>query len=229
MIIGVGCKARSGKDTVADYLIKKYGFKKTSMATSIKEGIGRGVFGFNDDQLYGDRKEIVDKFWDARLNIYEVLWANGEITRYPDVDGRTIVARAAHESGKDVVGATFKRLPITPRLILQIAGTEAGRNIYGYDLWVETAYRRITQSGHPHWVIPDIRFPNEANAIVKWGGSLIRVDREGAGATLGASNHASETSMNDFNDWNWIIDNSGTLRELYERVDNIIERLLYRK
>lgn len=62
MIIGFGYSARAGKDTAADYLVNTYSFLKDSFAYSLKEGIGKGVFGFTDEQLELT-KEIPDDFW----------------------------------------------------------------------------------------------------------------------------------------------------------------------
>lgn len=63
MIIGVGFKARSGKDTIGEYLVKKYSFVQESFAYPLKEYIGRQICGFTDKQLYGDLKEVVDPIW----------------------------------------------------------------------------------------------------------------------------------------------------------------------
>lgn len=62
MIIAFGHTARIGKDTSADYLVNTYSFLKDSFAYSLKEGIGKGVFGFTDEQLELT-KEIPDDFW----------------------------------------------------------------------------------------------------------------------------------------------------------------------
>lgn len=64
MIIGLGYKAKSGKDVVADYLVKEYGFQKASFAAALKEAC-RSIFHLNDRQLYGDLKEVIDNFWNA--------------------------------------------------------------------------------------------------------------------------------------------------------------------
>ena len=53
MIIGLGFKARSGKDCVADYLVGKYGFQKLSFADSLK-GACKEIFHLSDEQLYGN-------------------------------------------------------------------------------------------------------------------------------------------------------------------------------
>ncbi len=57
----VGLK-RTGKDTTADYLIKKYGFVKYSFADPIKKAC-QEMFGFTEEQLWGNTKEEIDERW----------------------------------------------------------------------------------------------------------------------------------------------------------------------
>jgi len=60
MIIGFAGKKGSGKDTLANYLIEKYNFKRVAFGDPVKE-VCRILFGFNDEQLYGNKKEEMDK------------------------------------------------------------------------------------------------------------------------------------------------------------------------
>jgi dephospho-CoA kinase len=60
-IIGLTGRKRHGKDTVADYLVHKYSYKKMSFGAPIKEAIT--IFGFSDEQLNGEEKEVVDSKW----------------------------------------------------------------------------------------------------------------------------------------------------------------------
>lgn len=62
MIVGLGFKARAGKDTVGDYLVKEYGFKKVAFADALKRGCME-MFGLTHEQCYGDTKEVLDSFW----------------------------------------------------------------------------------------------------------------------------------------------------------------------
>jgi dephospho-CoA kinase len=62
MIIGIAGKRRSGKDTISDYLIKEYDFIKYGFADPIKD-IGKIIFGFTEEQLYGNKKDIIDLRW----------------------------------------------------------------------------------------------------------------------------------------------------------------------
>ena len=59
MIIGLVGKKRVGKDTVADFLCKKYGFIKYGFADPIKE-IAKIMFDFSTDESL---KEVIDERW----------------------------------------------------------------------------------------------------------------------------------------------------------------------
>ena len=53
----------AGKTTVEKYLVEQHNFIADQFARSLKEGIGRICFDFNDDQLYGNLKEVIDERW----------------------------------------------------------------------------------------------------------------------------------------------------------------------
>lgn len=60
MIIGVSGKKGSGKDVIADYLVKEYDFKKISFADPIKEAL-KIIFGWDNSHLYTNKKNEIDK------------------------------------------------------------------------------------------------------------------------------------------------------------------------
>lgn len=51
-----------GKDTCANYIVNNYNYKKYAFATPLKKVV-KTLFMFNDDQLYKDKKEIIDPRW----------------------------------------------------------------------------------------------------------------------------------------------------------------------
>jgi hypothetical protein len=176
MIIGLGYKARSGKDLVADYLVREFGFNKTAFAETLKEACG-AIFYLNKTQLYGSKKEVVDDFWKQ-----------------------------------------------TPRYILQRVGTECMRQGYDPDIWINSLKRRIMAAKKDtRWVVADVRFPNEANAIKEWGGTVIRIDRPQAGASGGISQHASEVSLEGFDAWDYVLENNGSVDDLFEKINKIMQ------
>ena len=64
MIIGIGGKKGSGKDTLAKYLINNYNYKRYAFGDPVKEVCK--VFDLSEDQLYGNMKDI----YDERLGVY---------------------------------------------------------------------------------------------------------------------------------------------------------------
>lgn len=65
----------------------------------------------------------------------------------------------------------------TPRQALQWLGTEAGRRVFGENLWTSTVERRWIDAGTPNTVIKDCRFSNEIKMIRENGGKVFRVKR----------------------------------------------------
>ena len=62
LIVGIAGVKRSGKDTIANHLVKKHGFYKRSFAQPLKD-VCKCLFGFSDNQLNGSDKEIPDEKW----------------------------------------------------------------------------------------------------------------------------------------------------------------------
>ena len=74
MILGITGLIGSGKDTIADYLIRFHGFKKLSYAEPLKDAVA-AVFGWDREMLEGTTatsrqwREEVDEWWAKRLEI----------------------------------------------------------------------------------------------------------------------------------------------------------------
>ena len=62
----------------------------------------------------------------------------------------------------------------SPRLALQLLGTEAGRDVFHKDIWVNSLLKR---AGSDNVVITDVRFKNEIKFIQKNKGIVVRVKR----------------------------------------------------
>jgi cytidylate kinase len=61
-IIGICGKKYHGKDTVANHLVQKYGYKRIAFADPIKD-ICQIVFGLSIEQLNSYMKEEIDDYW----------------------------------------------------------------------------------------------------------------------------------------------------------------------
>lgn len=104
------------------------------------------------------------------------------------------------------------------RVLLQKLGTEVGREMFGGDFWVELALKRIPDGAKV--VIPDVRFKNEAEAIKRLGGQVWRITREGVGP---ANDHISEHDLDDY-DFDYIMENDGTIGDLRAMVSHVMEK-----
>lgn len=135
----------------------------------------------------------------------------------------------------------------TPRLLLQLLGTDCGRYILHPNVWVNSLmseYVEISKNRtaadddggliskkeyykeFPDWVITDVRFPNEADAILSKGGVVLRINRPkiilteqefiSAGELI--VEHASETALDHYQNFTAVLDNSKTKQFLLEQV-----------
>ena len=73
MILGLGFRARSGKDCTGEYLQKHFGFTQAAFADKLKKA-AMLIFELSYEQVYGDRKEIIDSRWnDTPRNILQKM------------------------------------------------------------------------------------------------------------------------------------------------------------
>ena len=107
------------------------------------------------------------------------------------------------------------------RDLLQKLGTEAMRNGLHQNTWVNALFADFKED--MHWIITDMRFPNEYKAIKDKGGITIRVNRPGHGTSMTdlASAHPSETALDGF-EFDYTINNDGDLEKLISLVREIL-------
>lgn len=204
MIIGLSGKIASGKSTIAHLL-----------ATS-PEVAPAEVVPFSREL----RKEV-----DSLIHIITLITRQG--------GGKKLVLAAAHDyatpsAPEDAVDAVVDVLyePVVSgdatsstqrtsevRKALQLWGTEVRRaqnEQYWVDAFIESASKSRLST-----VCDDVRFPNEANAILERGFPVVRIEvpesvraerlkgRDGAKVNL-ASQHASETALDGFDAFTYV-------------------------
>ena len=157
------------------------------------------------------------------------------------LEGDTPESRAWREQPDEWWSEKFGK-EFSPRLALQLMGTEAGRDVFHPDLWVHTVLRRCEQAPYNNYVIADVRFPNEINAIKDSGGIVIRVRRGDDPEWYALARECNVYNKLDimrnaypevhFSEWAWIgahydivMDNNCSLDELKIRVDKIVNSL----
>lgn len=123
----------------------------------------------------------------------------------------------------------YEKSERTVRWLLQYIGTELFRerihpNIHVNMLFSNYVSRGQSDNGadiYPYWLIPDLRFPNEAEAIKKRGGLLVRVNKLQDSAVL-PSPHPSEIGLDNYKEFDYTIDNNGSIIELKDKVLEIM-------
>ena len=116
---------------------------------------------------------------------------------------------------------------ITPREVLQLFGTQLARNGYRDDIWIKSLERKVIklreQYTNCNIVITDVRFKNEIDYIKNLGGYTVRIDRNIPGESL--STHPSEIELDSYNQWDFVINNNGSLSDLYAQIDSIMNTI----
>ncbi len=230
MIIGISGKIGSGKDTVGkiiQYLDVKI-HKKT------------GNWKINLDSFPSELTQ-----WEIKKFAYKLKQIVALLI------GCTIEQLEDQEFKKTYLSSEWNKVEsMTPRDMLQLMGTECGRDIIHPNVWVNSLFadykclcnncRAEECNQLPNWIITDVRFPNEAQSIKDRGGIIIRLTRnqvtivgqintykDGTTELIKSSEqiqreHPSETSLDNYQDFNYIINNQGTIEELVEQVKQVL-------
>lgn len=98
------------------------------------------------------------------------------------------------EAGKKAALPNYPGM--TVRSALQDLGMWA-RDWYGPDHWVRLLLHNVERAGVTLVVVPDVRFPNEAEAIRAAGGMVVRIDRPGSILAGTEAAHPSEAGIPD--------------------------------
>jgi hypothetical protein len=212
MIIGVNGYSGSGKDTVG--IIIQY-LKSPNPQSSI-------------EQMCADYSEY--EYWLDEQSNWEIRKFAGKL--------KDIASHLTGIDTEDFEDQDFKKTnlgkewwttcdegyqPMTVRDFLQKLGTDAMRIGLHDNVWVNALmadYVNDDETGKlPNWIITDVRFPNEAQAIKDKGGIIIRVDRQGVSPI---NNHPSETGLDGWK-FDYTIVNLSDIFDLKETVKGILK------
>lgn len=114
-----------------------------------------------------------------------------------------------------------KKIPfwnLSPREIMQKVGTDLFRHHFDDQFWVKILDQRIESLKNKvsHIVISDIRFQNEADAVHKHGGIIVRIDR------FSHVNDYHESEKLDIQDIDKVIPNRDTINEYRNAIREFI-------
>jgi hypothetical protein len=206
MLIGISGKIKSGKDTVGEMLYNlgciEYSIYKYSFADSLKKIVASIV-----DCDY--RSLNNQEFKASYIPNFMKITKDGIITH---------IVPCSKIFYKDIF-RTYE--VVTYREALQFFGDKF-RSEYGQDFWIRMLKSDLVSESTCLSIITDVRYKNEADFIKSNKGILIRVDRPEIQVSRSISSHSSETELDNYPNFDYIIENNGTLEELESKV-----RLIY--
>lgn len=113
--------------------------------------------------------------------------------------------------------------------MLQKLGTDAIRKHFHSDTWVNAVFVDDIRE-NDLWIITDCRFKNEADAVKKNGGKIIRIEGDPAGVRANSKrdlNHQSEIDLDDYTGFDLIIQNDGTEEDLINKIKTELFPLIF--
>jgi hypothetical protein len=156
------------------------------------------------------------------------------------LEGDTEASRKWREQPDQFWSKEFGK-EFTPRLALQLMGTEVGRDVFHEDFWVIKMKRYIMSNPEQNFVITDVRFGNEMQFVHDQGGILIEIQRgikphwydiaikANRGDQRAESFMLNQSGIHE-SEWRWIgghidynIENDGTLEDLKKKVTKKLE------
>lgn len=160
------------------------------------------------------------------------------------LEGRTKEAREWRERVDPWWAERLNMPNLTPRLMLQLWGTDVCRNHFHDDIWIASLENKMRKTAD-NIVISDVRFPNEIKAIHNAGGIVVRIKRgpepewyqDAVNANAGPQNmswlisktnleklgiHSSETSWVG-GDIDHIVINDSTIDDLFNQIKGLVE------
>jgi hypothetical protein len=224
-IIGISGRKQAGKNTVANYIhggvllhnkmiedffVNEEGQLAVKTADT-NSNYGYGIFDVTrkDDQFiqYAERElwpyikiyHFADPLKEMCINLFNL---NPKHV-YGNNDDKNSLTNL---SWKDIPASNKTEGSPTVREFLEHFGTKIIRNIY-HNAWSEYTIKKIVKEQSSIAVIPDVRFPNEIDAIKSHGGIVIRLTRN-IYDSPSESESALDQSKYDWSNFDHIIDNS---------------------
>jgi hypothetical protein len=238
-ILGINGKIGSGKDTVGQ-IIQYLDWYKAANSQ-----------GLSTNMSFEEWLKIKTASFPFNHKHWEIKKFAGKLKQIASIlTGATLEQLEDQDFKKLEMGPEWG---ITYRELLQKLGTEAMRNGLHENVWVNALmadYKngasieikdvnatfmgskiesvKVKQE-ESKWIITDMRFPNEMEAVKAKGGITIRVNRpysttggNGIPATFSQTQfHPSETAL-DNHEFDYVIDNNGTISDLIDKVKNIL-------
>ena len=208
MIIGINGYSGSGKDTVGAIIQYLNCDEHHSSIEEICADYSEYEY-WLDEQSDWEIRKFAGKLKDIASHLTGI-----DIEDFEDQDFKKTYLGKEWDYQIDQFNPVQK---MTVRDFLQKLGTDALRMGLHDNVWVNALMADYDEE--LNWIITDVRFPNEAQAIKDRDGIIIRVDRPGV-SPINA--HPSEIGLDDWN-FDYRIANVSDIFSLKETVEQILK------
>lgn len=231
MIIGINGYSGSGKDTVGT-IIQYLSVNDDNQPTTSLEDVLE--FPITHEWWLEEQSGWEIKKWAGKLKEIASMLTGIPKHKFEDQEFKKTNLSSEWDCNPPGKVGTVYRQPMTVRDFLQKLGTDAIRDGLHTNAWVNALMadykEKSSECGtskmgttvncvdYPNWIITDTRFPNEADAIRKEDGVLIRVERPGVKPI---NDHPSETGLDHYK-FDHVIKNNGSIQDLSDQVKSIL-------
>lgn len=215
------------------------GYEQYSFARPLKE-FCQHVFGFTDDEVYDQKVKEQEFFYNYNKPLFKARFTLALKDLFLALDAKHVISGKFDEEVDDLFLAfidvlhkqTVANDPLTsmigwfkpsiatinfrstPRIILQLVGTEFFRDCIYEEFWTAIAPKHAV-------IVSDMRFLNEVDSVLNNKGVTIGIS--GRNNVLSSSGHASENVMPVINRCKYHIINNKTLEDLKSEAVKIID------
>jgi len=227
LIVAISGWKGSGKDTAADFLVKKYGFHRIGFADPLKDSVARqfdivrshcDLPEFKESPLRQYPVMCKDKF-SENMNLFMYREFRGPGGEKPI--GNVVVTEDGSLWASDVKSEMFP-LYWTPRALCIMEGST--KRSADPDFWVKQAVVKASKNGA--YVISDLRFRSEIAALklaIEEDDHLVTVRINRFDAV--ESNDPSERDLDEVK-FDLTLDNRRAIEDLYNNVNQAMQLVL---
>jgi len=200
MIIGLSGKISSGKDTAAAML---------------QEELAKAGLFLAKRQFAGKLKQFVASLIGCTLKQLEMQ--DFKASTLSSEWNYLVKEIIGYDHGSPLREDVLKDMTVRELLI----SIGHGLRVNTHDgIWVNGLFSDYNKSCQ--WVVPDMRYVNEADRILKENGYLIRVERPG----IKVIDHPSEKLLDEYKQFHFLVENSGSLDDLRTSIRGVAKQIL---
>lgn len=131
------------------------------------------------------------------------------------MDAIDFYCRTAKEEEIPCVGYSYRYLART-------IGTEWGRRLVGELIWLKAFSQKFLRFSLKQQIVnDDLRFINELEFLRELGFITVKIVRP-TDRPSGLDTHQSDVDLAYYDEWDYILDNSGTIEDLYQTINREI-------